>query len=362
MLTLSEGGNVMTVLTTTVVPDEFTARASQAFDYTFAGTSSFTLPEFQAPAGSWRLGLIVGPSGSGKSSLLKEHFGGPTPEPVWARDKAVVSHFTDPEDALLRMSSIGFNSVPSWCRPRHVLSNGEGHRVDLARVLQDFAVIDEFTSVVNREAARSTAVGVRRLVDRFALERVVLATCHYDVIPWLQPDWVFDVATGVTTPRGSLQRRPVIELEIIPASTALWPRFAPHHYLSDGLNKTANCWLALWDSVPVAFAASLAFPHPKIRNAYRGSRTVCLPDFQGLGIGVRLSDAIAELHVRAGKRYFSRTAHPRMGEYRERHPHWKPTDKNKRHRTNVSLEMGDMSETKHWTPDSRVCYSHEYIL
>lgn len=346
----------MKTLRTTVIPDAFTEAASKAFDYTFVGESIFALPEFAPPEGDWGILLIVGPSGSGKSSLLREHFGEPS-RLEWDGGKAVISHFATPEEAIARMSSVGFNSIPAWCRPRHVLSNGEGHRVDLARSLKDGAVIDEFTSVVNREAARSTAVGVRRLVDKFGFKRVVLATCHYDIIEWLQPDWVFDTATGVMTPRGALRPRPKIELEIHAASTALWPIFAPHHYLTEKLARGANFWVVEWDGIVVACVSSIYFPHPHIDKCYREHRTVCLPDYQGLGIGVRVSDAIGQLHVDAGFRYYSRTVHPRMGEYRHSSPFWRPTKHDKRKNAGV-YAAGATSCMK---PLVRQSYSHEYI-
>lgn len=343
----------MKELKTSVTPDAFTEAASKAFDYAFTGESTFRLPEFTPPEGDWGILLIVGPSGSGKSSILREYFGEPA-KLEWDGGKAVASHFSTPEDAIARMSSVGFNSIPAWCRPRHVLSNGEGHRVDLARSLRDGAVIDEFTSVVNREAARSTAVGVRRLVDKFGLKKVVLATCHYDIIEWLQPDWVFDTATGVMTPRGSLQPRPKIELEIHAASTALWPVFAPHHYLTDKLPRGANCWAAVWDGSLVGFASSIPFPHRYVKSAYRECRTVCLPDFQGLGLGVRLSDAIGAAHLEAGKRYYSRTVHPRMGLYRNSSPLWRATKHNQVWHTKYE-DVGGIAKMK------RVSFSHEYI-
>jgi GNAT superfamily N-acetyltransferase len=61
------------------------------------------------------------------------------------------------------------------------------------------------------------------------------------------------------------------------------------------------------------------------RNKWRECRTVVLPDFQGLGIGVRFSNAIADIFIEEGSRYFSKTAHIRMGEYRQNNPLWRAT-------------------------------------
>jgi hypothetical protein len=352
----------MTVLESTVVLDDFTSKACEPFDYKFDGTTRFTLPEFTPPT-DFTLGLIVGPSGSGKSQLLRQHFG--TPDVLqWDGTKAIVSQVSGtPEDAVARLSAVGLNSVPSWCKPRHVLSNGEGFRADLAKCLRTGAVIDEFTSVIDRNVAKAASVGLRRFVDRYKLTNVVVATCHYDIVEWLQPDWVFDTATGVITPRGSLQPRPKIELSIEPCDRKVWPIFAPHHYLTEKLSNASHCWAAWWGDTLVGFASTISFPHGSIKNARREHRTVILPDFQGLGIGVRLSDAIADLNVRVmGKRYYSKTAHPRMGEYRDRHPNWhqtsasRITDPRARHGTKVKSGLGiDYAATYH-----RMCWSHEW--
>ena len=48
--------------------------------------------------------------------------------------------------------------------------------------------------------------------------------------------------------------------------------------------------------VPAAFTAVLAFPHAR-RPGWREHRTVCLPDFQGVGIGNAMSELVASLFV-----------------------------------------------------------------
>jgi GNAT superfamily N-acetyltransferase len=121
--------------------------------------------------------------------------------------------------------------------------------------------------------------------------------------------------------------------------------------------------LGKWNDEPIVFGAAIAMPNGSIKNAWRGHRTVVLPDYQGLGIGVRFSDTIAKIFVEEGKRYFSRTAHPRMGEYRMNSPLWKPTSKNKVNRMDDAArrEKGIPAYNNYNVIAERVCYSHEFV-
>ena len=134
--------------------------------------------------------------------------------------------------------------------------------------------------------------------------------------------------------------------------------FKDHHYLSGEINKAARCYVGLWGDEIVAFNAGLALPNGNLKNAWRGHRTVVLPDYQGLGIGVRFSDAIGQIYLEKGLRYFSRTAHPRVGFYRENSPLWKPTSKNKKLRKDVKHNN---VYNAHYADNKRICFSHEYI-
>lgn len=134
--------------------------------------------------------------------------------------------------------------------------------------------------------------------------------------------------------------------------------FKDHHYLSSDVAKASRCWVGIWNGTVVCFGASMTMPNGAIKNAWRGHRTVVLPDFQGMGIGVRFSDAIAQLHLDEGLRYFSRTAHPRMGFYRENSALWKGTSKNRKLRKDIT--MGNIFKN-HYFDDRRICFSHEYI-
>lgn len=134
--------------------------------------------------------------------------------------------------------------------------------------------------------------------------------------------------------------------------------FKDHHYLTGELSSASRCYVGYWNGTLVAFGAAMTMPNGYIKNAWRGHRTVILPDFQGLGIGVRFSDAIAQIHIDQGHRYFSRTAHPRMGFYREKSPLWKPTSKNRKLRKDITHKN---LFNNHYADNKRICFSHEYI-
>jgi len=91
------------------------------------------------------------------------------------------------------------------------------------------AIVDEFTSVVDRQIAKFGALAFAKAWRRLKAKQVVLLTPHYDVVEWLEPDWVFDTAKR-SFARGLL-RRPQFDLEIWKTDGSLWPLFEPHHYL-----------------------------------------------------------------------------------------------------------------------------------
>ena len=158
------------MLKSKVNTNEITDELSKDFDYEFDGTTEFQPPVITSLDRAtyldkeFSIGLIVGASGSGKSSLLKEF--GKEETITWNGDEAVCSHFDNAKDARERLSAVGFNSIPAWMRPYHLLSNGERFRADLARRLKDNAVRDEYTSVVDRNVAKSCAHATRRYIDK----------------------------------------------------------------------------------------------------------------------------------------------------------------------------------------------------
>ena len=312
----------------------------------------------QSPA-SWQIGLIVGPSGSGKSTIARHLFGDRVYRSrQWPTDRAVIDGLGQlPIKEITRLfTAVGFSSPPSWIKPYQVLSNGEQFRCDLARALlgQDglapvsfslgvhaenerrvdaaakqcinlqspspLVVFDEFTSVVDRNVARCVSAAISKGIRAGQIDcRFVAVTCHYDVTDWLAPDWVIDMAASTFSRR--CLRRPPIRLEIFHCRRSAWQLFAKHHYLSGSLSNFARCFIAIWDGVPVAFCAMVSLIGHKKR--WRISRIVTLPDYQGIGIGMSVAEAVAELHVREGNRVNVTASHPALIAHCRRSPRWR---------------------------------------
>ena len=181
-------------LISSVDKDEFILASEKAFDCTFDGTSRFYPWQLPNIPEKFNIGLIVGSSGSGKSTLLK-NFGSEL-IPDWQPNKSILSHFENPDEAINRLGAVGLNTIPSWYKSYDVLSNGEKFRADLARKISTNAIIDEFTSVVDRNVAKAASVSLSRYVKNNDVHNIVLATCHRDIVEWLQPDWVIDTDAG----------------------------------------------------------------------------------------------------------------------------------------------------------------------
>jgi GNAT superfamily N-acetyltransferase len=282
----------------------------------------------------WHVGLIVGPSGCGKSTIARRFWPEPSARAAaldWPRDRSLLDAFPmglSIKEITALLSAIGFASPPAWLRPFHVLSTGQQFRATLARLLAEALadparptiVCDEFTSVVDRTVARIGSAALAKTVRKHCLGFVAV-TCHEDVEDWLQPDWTYRPAEDRFTWR-CLQRRPAFALEIVRCQSSAWDLFAPHHYLSGALARSAVCFLASTREQPVAFSAWLPFVGAG-RPTRREHRTVTLPDYQGIGIGNAVSDLLAAMWRGLGYRATSTTTHPAMMRARLASPHWR---------------------------------------
>jgi ABC-type lipoprotein export system ATPase subunit len=275
----------------------------------------------------WSIGAIIGPSGAGKSTIARHLFGQHMKEGMtWPTAKSVLDAFPKAmsiKDITELLNSVGFSSPPSWVRPFSALSNGEQFRVSVARTLaeaDEIAVVDEFTSVIDRQVAQIGSYAVAKTIRRNK-RKFVAVSCHSDILDWLQPDWIYQPHLNLFQWR-DLQQRPDIKLTVRRVDKAAWQIFKRHHYLNASLASSAQCFVALVGDSPAAFTAVLFFPHPT-SSGWREHRTVCLPDYQGVGIGNTLSAFVAGLYRSTGKPYRSTTGHPGMIASRLRSGVWR---------------------------------------
>jgi ABC-type lipoprotein export system ATPase subunit/GNAT superfamily N-acetyltransferase len=317
--------------------------------------------------------LVAGTSGSGKSTILRSL--GEHTQPKIEFYNTVIENFSTPERGEELLLACGLRSIPTWFRTPHTLSNGEHHRFEMAMSIdQGISIIDEFTSVVDRDTAKSLAYSIRKFYDqRGTTEPLYIASCHRDIIDWLDPEWVYDTDLQKLDNRRSpfcMGSRPELVLTIRSTGPQYWDMFKRHHYLDTRMSRSVHCYVALLGDKPIAFHAAIHSTNRDIHSYWRGHRTVVLPEFQGMGIGTAFSDAIAEMYVSKGLRYFSKTAHPSFGEHREKSPLWRATSTNRKSRkASYLLKDGSIRAMPGYGGNAqialrdadRVCYSHEYI-
>jgi ABC-type dipeptide/oligopeptide/nickel transport system ATPase subunit/GNAT superfamily N-acetyltransferase len=267
----------------------------------------------------WQIGIIVGKSGTGKTTIAKQLF----------PDSYITNYQYDKETVLDDMpkscfvdeitrvfNSVGFSSPPSWLKPYSVLSNGQKMRVDLARAIledQNLFVFDEFTSVVDRQVAQVGSFAMQKAI-RKTKKQFIAVSCHFDIIDWLLPDWVFNTdSMTFQLLEGQKKNRPDIKFEIYKTEDkSIWKMFAKHHYLSHSHNNAANVFVATINDQISGFISILHFPHPKAKNMKKVHRLVILPDYQGIGIGIKLLNEIGYLYKKQKDRFTIVTSSPSL--------------------------------------------------
>lgn len=279
----------------------------------------------------WQIGLIVGPSGSGKSSIGRRCWGQEAFHEgfSWGSGPIVeeIAPAADMDAVTGALSSVGLGTVPAWLRPFAALSTGEKFRADLARLLlsdRPRVVIDEFTSVVDRQIARIGALAFSKAWRRAPGRQAILLSCHRDIIEWACPDWVLDTE-DMSLQRGCLQRRPPITIAVHQTNWSPWKAFEPHHYLKLPHMIAATNYIATHQGEPVAHCAVAT--NTGLRSA-RMCRLVVMPEWQGAGVGLAFMEYVAERWLKGENRYgkpmttLFHTSHPGLAAALRRRRGW----------------------------------------
>lgn len=294
----------------------FNAETGQAFDLD---------ADLPIDDDGWQIGVVVGPSGSGKTSTGKVILGDGAlwHGGDWPTDKPIVECIAPGagsfDHVTAALGAVGLGDVPAWLRPYQVLSNGEKFRAELARIIAEAperVVIDEFTSVVDRQIAKVGALAFQRAWRR-TKGKAVLLSCHYDILDWLEPDWIFDTATGAFERAEAgrrLRRRPEIALDIFETDSRYWKLFEPHHYLKLPPMVACRYFVGFIDGEPVAHLGIA----PRLETGgVRGCRMVIMPEWQGAGVGLRFLNAVMEREVAGQGRFGNRV---KAGYFHTSHP------------------------------------------
>lgn len=313
------------------------AKIADQFDYsgfdvieTFKG--SIDIPD------KWNIGLIIGKSGTGKSTIIKK---------LWPdsqinfeyKSNCVIDDFDQniPFDTIINvLNAVGFSSVPSWLKPYSVLSNGEKMRINLARAIllgKEIIVFDEFTSVIDREVAKMGSITTTKIIKKLG-KKFIAVSCHFDIIEWLEPDWIFSTDNMEMLPRSGLQR-PKIKIEIR-EKKGYWSLFRRYHYLNHEIHKSAKQYIGMINDKPIAFVAIINLPHSKIKPLRKFHRIVVLPDYQGIGIGIGMMEFIAEIYKNKNEYIGITTSLKKLGLSLMKNKKWKLINYGRLHPHNLS--------------------------
>jgi len=316
-------------LTHKINNDKYTEYIYEAFDIQNKEESNVVVEANLKHIGNkWNIGVVYGGSGTGKTTILKNYFKKEMDKSYFDNSKSLISNFDwlEPKEATFLLSAMGLSSVPTWLRPFNTLSNGEQYRANLAYIVgsakeNETILIDEYTSVVDRDVAKAMSNALQKYIRR-TNKKIVLASCHFDIMEWLQPDWIYSPSKGRLEIASQL-RQPTIELSIFRCRYETWNLFKQHHYLTEDLNLASKCFVVIFNDKPVCFIAILPSPSGYYKNGFRVSRLVVMPDFQGLSIGYKILNYISSLYLSDNKSIYIKTSNPSLTNNLENNFKWK---------------------------------------
>ena len=176
-------------------PSLAAAQVADLFGYTSEGSETVIAENLQLDIGHKDLVLFAGPSGSGKSSILREvgrQLQAIDADQLILPQVPIVEALSGSvEERIKTLTGCGLGEARLMFRTPAELSEGQRYRFRIAYALNQPGeapiMLDEFTAVLDRTLAKVVAFNLRKLVDRSGLG-VLCATTHQDIVDDLNPD------------------------------------------------------------------------------------------------------------------------------------------------------------------------------
>ena len=92
---------------------------------------------------------------------------------------------------------------------------------------------------------------------------------------------------------------------------SVWKLFSKYHYLDANHNNNATVYVAYINDNIAGFISVAAFPG-LVHNRWKVHRLVVLPDYQGIGLGVKMLNDVAEIYKQIGKQMRIITSAPSL--------------------------------------------------
>lgn len=320
--------------------------SSNKIEEKFKGSIDFT--------DNWQVGLIVGRSGTGKTTIAKQLFGNAYISNYQYSAASIVDDMpknSSIEEITKTFSSVGFSSPPSWLKPYSVLSGGEKMRVDLARAIlenNELFVFDEYTSVVDRNIAKIGSLAIQKAI-RSTNRKFIAVGCHFDIIEWLMPDWIFNTDTMTFQSfEGQKKNKPEISIEFrksinFTETKQVWGIFKKYHYLRHDIAQNFKSIYLYVNEEIAGIICYYVFPNPMKKKYIKIGRLVILPDFQGIGLSSILVNYLGDIVKEEGYTLIGQTSNPAIIASRAKDKKWICTRKG---RCIISTKTGSGFKSK----------------
>ena len=316
-----------------VAPMSTSFRCQKAADSLDINTAEKSVHELRVQAdveSPFSVGLIVGSSGSGKTTLARQIYGANCFDEDVNRSLPVIEQFPTEmsyDECSAALLGIGLTSVPCWIRPMHTLSNGQQSRAIAALRLHQpgkTVVIDEWTSVVDRTVAKVMSHCVQKHARKTG-RQIVLVSCHYDIIDWVNPDWIIDCNKQTFEDRRLLrpERTEKLAFDIRETDSKSWKVFSKYHYLSSALPGGRCFFYGLFHGKDqIGFQCYTSYL-PGRSDILYSNRVVIHPDYAGLGLGIRFIDSTAGFLASQGFKIRATFSSIPLYKARMRNPSWR---------------------------------------